>query len=192
MKRQLDWEKHYKPLLYSALGVYLVLLTWVVMFKCTLPNIHPTHTFEMTTKELFLRGVKFSGYGFTMFNPYPDHLLNILVFMPLGIYLPFILKKRYCLPLFLFVTLFFELTQLFSRLGCFDVLDIILNFIGSLIGFGLYFLLRKFLKNKTITIINLLVTIIFGTLALATIIYTPIYFTLGNPFQGGINPLKIN
>lgn len=185
-----DWGKLYKPLLCSALAVYLIILTWIVMFKCTLPNIHPTHTFDMTIKELFLKGIQPSGYGLTILNPYPDHLLNVIVFIPLGIYLPFIFKKRYCLPLFLLVTLSFELTQLFSRLGCFDILDIILNFAGSLIGFGLYFLFKKVLKNKTITIINLIVTVVFGALSLAIIVYTPIYFTLGSPFQGGINPLK--
>nr|WP_251376997.1 VanZ family protein [Paenibacillus sp. YPG26] len=65
---------------------------------------------------------------------------NIILFIPLGVIFP-LLSRRYLrvLPftrIVVLVLLTVELIQLFTRVGSFDVDDIILNTFGALIGFG--------------------------------------------------------
>ena len=63
---------------------------------------------------------------------------NVLVFLPLGFFMPTASKSRsfidttfYSLALSLVV----EISQLFMKVGCFDVDDLLLNTIGGMIGF---------------------------------------------------------
>ena len=72
-------------------------------------------------------------------------IANILAFMPLG----FFISNKYFKNVFkamiicLCVILSIELIQLFFKIGFFDVDDIILNFIGSLIGLLINLLAQK-------------------------------------------------
>lgn len=64
---------------------------------------------------------------------------NFLLFMPMGVYLPFIFKKirtlldyvLYMMPVLMMV----ELVQLLTKRGSFDIDDFILNLSGTIIGF---------------------------------------------------------
>jgi glycopeptide antibiotics resistance protein len=77
---------------------------------------------------------------------------NILLFLPLGTFLPLLfrnlsdLKNVAIAGLLLSVT--FESIQLFTVLGTFDVDDIILNLIGCVIGFQVYQLTRNLSAGK--------------------------------------------
>ncbi|WP_019375615.1 VanZ family protein [Virgibacillus halodenitrificans] len=67
---------------------------------------------------------------------------NLFMFLPMGIYLPFLIKKIAGLGRFvlsMIVLLFFiEVIQLVTRRGSFDIDDFILNMIGALIGFAIW------------------------------------------------------
>ncbi|UOQ49387.1 VanZ family protein [Gracilibacillus caseinilyticus] len=67
---------------------------------------------------------------------------NILMFVPLGIAIPFYSRKLAKLGRFscaILLTLFvIESMQLISRRGSFDIDDFILNYLGGLIGFGVW------------------------------------------------------
>lgn len=67
---------------------------------------------------------------------------NVLAFIPLGLFLPvFTNKKKKGLFTFLsglLLILMIEFLQFFSRVGCYDVDDIILNMTGILIGYLCY------------------------------------------------------
>ncbi len=63
---------------------------------------------------------------------------NVLIFLPFGFFLPMASKKRsflitsfYSLALSLIV----EISQLFMKVGCFDVDDLLLNMIGGMLGY---------------------------------------------------------
>ena len=64
---------------------------------------------------------------------------NFLLFMPMGVYLPFIFKKirtlldyvLYMMPVLMMV----ELVQLLTKRGSFDIDDFILNLSGTILGF---------------------------------------------------------
>lgn len=78
-------------------------------------------------------------------------IANILVFIPLGF---FVSNKNHknvfkTLIICLGIILSIELIQLFFKIGFFDVDDIILNFIGSLLGMGI----NKILIKESWTII---------------------------------------
>lgn len=76
---------------------------------------------------------------------------NIIPFMPFGFLLPMVYNKinsffKFFVSSILFI-LFVEIFQLFTKIGSFDVDDIILNFIGSMCGY-LVFLLAKSLWKR--------------------------------------------
>ncbi|MEQ8154659.1 MAG: VanZ family protein [Clostridiaceae bacterium] len=77
---------------------------------------------------------------------------NILAFSPLGFLLPLLFKKYDRLKtVFLIsfsISLFIEVLQLIYCLGSCDIDDIILNVLGSLLGFGVYRLFENFYKRK--------------------------------------------
>ena len=72
-------------------------------------------------------------------------IANILVFIPLGFFFSNKNHKNVfkTLIICLGIILSIELIQLFFKIGFFDVDDIILNFIGSLIGMGINKILIK-------------------------------------------------
>ena len=63
---------------------------------------------------------------------------NVLIFLPLGFFMPMGSRERsflnttfYCLALSLVI----EMSQLFMKVGCFDVDDLLLNTVGGMIGY---------------------------------------------------------
>jgi len=100
---------------------------------------------------------------------------NIVVFIPYGIYLGVIKKRKGFMISFVIVaatSLFIEITQFIFGLGACDIDDVILNTIGGIIGIIGYKLLRRVLKeeSRTKTAITA-ISLIFGI----PIIY--LYFT---------------
>lgn len=75
---------------------------------------------------------------------------NILAFVPLGLLLPIIFKSCksfHKVALIAFsLSLTFELTQLLLKIGSFDVDDILLNLLGSVLGTS-FLLIFQFLKS---------------------------------------------
>ena len=67
---------------------------------------------------------------------------NLIMFLPVGIYLPYYFKKIKKIGRFTFsmIILLFviEVTQLVTRRGSFDIDDFILNMVGALLGFGIW------------------------------------------------------
>lgn len=67
---------------------------------------------------------------------------NLLMFLPMGIYLPYYVKRANKRGVFIIamfgMLLLIEVIQLITRLGIFDVDDLILNMVGALIGYGIW------------------------------------------------------
>ncbi len=78
---------------------------------------------------------------------------NVAAFLPMGIFLPYFIKRLNRLKSFTItmtvMILSVEIIQLFTRRGSLDIDDFILNMIGALIGFGLWEAMtnRKVRKN---------------------------------------------
>ncbi|MGY0371969.1 VanZ family protein [Clostridium sp. JNZ J1-5] len=83
---------------------------------------------------------------------------NIIAFGPLGFLVPIIINKINKFKQIIFISFIFslilELIQLITGLGQFDVDDIILNVVGSILGFIIYKIFKSVFYNKTITFIE--------------------------------------
>ncbi len=95
----------------------------------------------------------FISFSIAKYNPeiYRGMLMNILLFVPFGLSLPFCLsdkvKHKYILSIIigLLFTALIETTQFFSKLGRFETDDIIMNFLGAAIGALSYVIVKKLL-----------------------------------------------
>lgn len=67
---------------------------------------------------------------------------NKIAFLPMGLYLPFFLRKLTKFPAFAIaitvMILSVEIVQVITRRGSLDIDDFILNFIGAVMGFGIW------------------------------------------------------
>ncbi len=77
---------------------------------------------------------------------------NIVVFIPLGYFIPRVLKSNPGLIVSVLLCMEFsmsvEIIQLITKKGCCDVDDVILNTFGGLIGYIVYYFLRGRKKEK--------------------------------------------
>ncbi|HLL93803.1 MAG TPA: VanZ family protein [Spirosoma sp.] len=119
--------------------IYLIALYWILLLKL---------------------GVQFSYMANRKANLIPfnepliltsENILNVVIFVPLGIYSG-ILVKRWTfsekLLLFFLLSLTIEGLQYILRLGAFDVTDIITNTLGGIIGFMIFKGLEKTFNNS--------------------------------------------
>lgn len=145
-----------------VLVIYLLVLTKFILFK----HVPSLNLSQMTNKsQLALRWESANLIPFQSIRLFlaPSNLTpairiqnlagNVLLFVPLGLLLP--LWFRRCRRL-LYVTgaaavlsLFYEVVQLLFGFGSFDVDDLLLNTMGGMIGYGLFFLFKKRRKDQT-------------------------------------------
>lgn len=67
---------------------------------------------------------------------------NLLVFMPMGVYLSYYFKNnlslKVCTIILTLMIVLVEISQLIFRIGFFDIDDVILNVLGGIIGYLLF------------------------------------------------------
>ncbi|ULQ54309.1 VanZ family protein [Flavihumibacter fluvii] len=125
--------------------IYLITLFWILLFKL---------------------GVRFSYMGNRSVNLIPfrelllpngkmdvsEIILNIVIFVPLGIYAG-VLFKRWSwsakLFFFFFISLMFEVLQFIIRVGAFDSTDIVTNTLGGIIGLLIFAAIDKVFNNSS-------------------------------------------
>lgn len=147
-----EYQKKSIVLIYLLFGLYLLGLLKLILFKDShyFFYLHFTkyYSWQLLTQKFtamnltpfktisyYLRGEDTTG---TM----PNLLGNLLLFVPFGLFLPYLFKifkrlKVYLLFVFS-VSLFLEIIQLVTAYGTFDVDDLILNVTGALLGFLIY------------------------------------------------------
>ena len=114
--------------------IYLALLVWVILWKAHLPFIGRDDMREIKLVP-FVSG---EGYG----SSAPVELLvNLLLFVPLGMYLA-ALRARLPALIVIGVSVALEIAQFVLATGSSDVTDVIVNTAGGLIGLGLFTALR--------------------------------------------------
>ena len=151
--------------------VYILLLIWIILLK---------------TSFSFSDIIDLSGERSINLIPfyYPtkvnfhlrEVIANMLIFVPLGIYLKMLdtnSKKTILYGLIFGILL--EVSQFIFKIGASDITDIITNASGTIIGAFGYILLEKIFKNKEkidnfLRIIALIVTILFSLLMVLLIV----------------------
>ena len=125
-----------RPTLYFFYCSYLLLFIYLLFFKSIGVKGFNWNLFSTFTQDLFL-------------NP-AVLVFNLLLFLPLGLLVPFSWKK---LTLFIGAILIIEVCQYTFSLGFFDLVDILLNTIGFVLGnFIGRSVIGRFFKNIVIWI----------------------------------------
>ena len=122
---------------------YLLLLAYVVFISSGLGRVeHEEYRYNLTLFQeigrYYYQGANTGNWNLFRFNV----LGNILVFVPLGVFLPKLFQRfRKLTSVLLFsleLSLAIEVTQLFTKIGSFDVDDLLLNTIGGVLGYLIY------------------------------------------------------
>ena len=148
--------------------IYLALLVWIILFKLQF-NINDLDTVRKINIIPFYYD-KEIGVDFHI----KEVLENLLIFVPMGIYLQMLLfKSKSYLKLLIIagISLLLEITQYILAIGSSDITDLITNTAG-LLGIALYSIVARLLKSrekadKLFLVIAVIVsTFIIGLLAL--------------------------
>ena len=126
-----------KMLLFAA-GIYLLLLIWAIVFKFSVISAIDINV-KKSLGERFINGFRFFDYFYES-NPwlvwrgFIIAILNILVFMPWGIYASFFYDKKRAVGFSCIFSALVECIQLFAKFGVFSFEDIVLNTLGAFLG----------------------------------------------------------
>ena len=166
--------------------MYIFLLVFIITFKCGYTQVFVDTYFFLKDKSFSERMMislnKFYKYvdlfqGKNVWSTISDSLLNIIVFIPLGLYLAYFIKNNKLLKVLLISflsTVFFELFQFFSLIGSFSIFDLLANTLGGILGYLLYRLIyNDKMSNKRIMILNI-ISIIVIIIFIPTVIYAVI------------------
>jgi glycopeptide antibiotics resistance protein len=118
------------------LGIYLLILIWVLLFK-------------LGVRFSYMNKRSFNLDPFTNYFELKEVISNVIVFVPLGVYVGTLFAKEGFTRKFLliFLTSFIiEASQFILAVGAFDVLDLMANTFGGIVGLVFFNILA--LKNK--------------------------------------------
>ena len=144
--------------------IYLIAVIKVIIFKYPIEQLRAiAATWE---KGVILEGLDTANFTLFktirmyidysyMLNSFENLVGNVVVFIPFGFLIPYVLKRGrnffvMLVNAFLFV-LGIEVFQLFSAFGAFDVDDILLNCAGAVLGYFFYLIyegIKKHHKNN--------------------------------------------
>ncbi len=124
--------------------IYLVALTWILLFKL---GVHFSYM-EKRSVNLIPFSEFFIPNGKTDLS---EIILNIVVFIPFGIYAGVLCKRWKWLQkflLFFLVSFMIEGIQYIFRIGAFDTTDTITNTFGGLTGLLIFEAIEKIFSNS--------------------------------------------
>lgn len=164
--------------------LYLIILVWVVIFKCNI-------AISLTGGYLYLKTISIEERLLAYIVPFKngitnwssDAILNVIIFIPMGLYASYFIKhKKFLLTLLISfgISLLLEVFQLFTLMGSFQSEDLIVNTLGGIIGYLIY---RGIYKHTPIricvfNIISLVVLIVIVPVVVYAIINTILNFEL--------------
>ena len=137
-------------------AVYFLILVWILLFKMSF-------SLDELYKNRSINLIPFMGSVVVNGRIYINEIIdNILVFIPLGIYIC-MLKEDWSIlrkiSVGFFISLGIEVLQFILAIGATDITDLLGNTLGGIIGIGVFYLFSKLFKNKTNSIINILALI---------------------------------
>ena len=132
-------------------AVYLLALAWLILFKL---QFSIAVMDEGRVVNLIPLLGSFDDNGVIRFS---EIRVNILAFIPLGIYI-WMLKSKWSFAkkilIIVGLTFVFEIIQFIFAIGRVDITDVLSNTLGGIIGIGIYALLSKVLKGRTNKVLN--------------------------------------
>lgn len=116
--------------------LYIFLLTWIIVFK-----------FRIDIRNLrYLRTINLISFKE---NALKEILINIFLFIPYGMYLRELTKKKSLTVGIIILTSFiFEVLQYILHIGISDITDVMMNTLGGMVGILLISILEKKRENS--------------------------------------------
>lgn len=155
-------------------GAYLVLLTWIVVWKLEIPHSDP-----VGVQRIKLLPFVASAAGGA--SSLIEVAANLLLFVPFGVYLGLLRPGWSWLRVAAAaagVSLAFEVAQYALAVGISDTTDVIVNTAGGLAGLGILALLRRELRGRTAAIVTriCLVGTVLAVLASGVFLVSPLHY----------------
>ncbi len=132
--------------------------------------------------EYRIRSVRlhlFSGYSFW------DMVSNTMLFIPFGIIIMTMKKKVeviFSLIIILLMTCFIEAMQFIFKTGVSDINDVVFNFLGGVIGIGIYLIIFKINKNDKIKTMKFIPTVSLQALIFLAYYLYDMFILLGERY----------
>ncbi len=168
-----------RRLVIAAIAMYAFVSIWMLWLKCNdNQSIILGHRWlrQMSVWERFLYDLVPFNIRFDFENQFFEILANGIVFAPFGMAFPLVFKKKNLwrdVGICFAFSLFIELLQLFTTIGGFATVDLIMNTAGYFIGYAAYkWVVSKFSVKTTARIlwvanIFLMAVLIFATVRTA-------------------------
>ena len=152
----------------GLLVLYLVLLTWIILFKMQF-SFQDLRDFT-DFREINL--IPFAGSVMVDHQiDFNEIILNVIAFIPFGIYLNMIKPNwsilKQILPI-AGVSLLYETLQFILAIGGSDITDLIGNTLGGVIGIGVFIVFRNLFSLKANKILNIIASI--GTICILALV----------------------
>jgi glycopeptide antibiotics resistance protein len=129
-----------KSLSKAVLITYLIMLTWLVLFKFSFDVISVLETYQARSLNL---------------NPFMGHMRemidNFIVFIPFGLLLSINFKQVAFWKKLAFISVFslaIEIIQFALAIGVTDITDVAMNTLGGLFGLISYDFCKKYIDSK--------------------------------------------
>jgi glycopeptide antibiotics resistance protein len=122
---------------------YLLALCWILLFKLGVQFSY------MEARRVSL--TPFREYVLYGKMDLPEIIMNVIIFIPLGIYTAVLWSRWFfakCLLFFFVFSLVVEAVQYIFRIGAFDITDIINNTLGGIIGYILFKGIEKIFSDR--------------------------------------------
>lgn len=145
--------KREKKVTFILLVIYLILLTWIILFKTQFSISHIGHIRSLNL-------IPFGASAIVNGKPDLDEIVgNVIVFIPVGVYIGMLFpdrsfgRKLYPAAV---LSLGYEALQFVFALGASDITDLLMNTTGGVIGILIFSALSKILGKRTDRILNII------------------------------------
>ncbi len=161
--------------------VYLVLLTWLILWKFEVPYTH-ANSRVVKLVPFIATPPRFGS------SQAAEVVANFLLFVPFGSYLGLLAPSwRWwkSAGVIAAASIGLEIVEYVLAVGRTDVTDVIVNTTGGMVGLGLLALLRRGLRDRTSRVMaRVLATLtVLALLAVGLFLASPLHF--GPPRDGG-------
>lgn len=167
---------------------YMIIFVWIVIFKCGfVDDLKITHQFQsrlsfweriINTSEIenMIYRIQIGEY---FHRGILEPFLNIVIFIPVGLYITFFQKEKRIFNTYvtsILISLAIELTQLATMIGGFSFLDLVTNVAGGLIGYFIYRLIYNESRIRVLNITSIAISIFMVPIAIFAVFNTIINF----------------
>lgn len=159
-----------------SLFIYLIVLIWIIAFKMNMKQAIFECMYTFSKCSIGQRfNVAINSFNLAKGLANLDFYVNILLFIPLGFYAIILFERRSFIIGFIFssfLTLSFEIIQLFTAIGFYSFLDIISNILGFILGYIVFIYLKRIIKDNILNLAFIIFTILLILIASYGIINT--------------------